>query len=112
MPVRKLREFLDHEGVKYVSIAHSPAYTAQEIAASAHVPGPELAKTVVIRLDGRTAMASGESRWVSSEAARLDVQRLRARQSAIVTGVGTVLADDPSLNVRLTAEELPGMEPG
>jgi diaminohydroxyphosphoribosylaminopyrimidine deaminase / 5-amino-6-(5-phosphoribosylamino)uracil reductase len=63
-------------------------------------------------LDGRTAMASGESRWVSSEAARLDVQRLRARQSAIVTGVGTVLADDPSLNVRLTAEELPGMEPG
>ena len=63
-------------------------------------------------LDGRTAMASGESRWISSAAARLDVQRLRARHSAILTGVGTLLADDPSLNVRLAAAELPGLEPG
>lgn len=51
-------------------------------------------------LDGRTAMASGESRWITGAAARHDVQRLRARSSAILTGVGTVLADDPSLNVR------------
>lgn len=51
-------------------------------------------------LDGRTAMASGESRWITSEAARADVQRLRARSSAIVTGSGTVLADDPALTVR------------
>ncbi len=57
-------------------------------------------------LDGRTAMASGESQWISSEASRLDVQRLRARSSAILTGIGTVLHDDPSMNVRLTAEEL------
>jgi diaminohydroxyphosphoribosylaminopyrimidine deaminase / 5-amino-6-(5-phosphoribosylamino)uracil reductase len=63
-------------------------------------------------LDGRTAMASGASRWISSEASRRDVQRLRARSSAILTGVETVLADDPSLDVRLTAAELPGMEPG
>jgi diaminohydroxyphosphoribosylaminopyrimidine deaminase / 5-amino-6-(5-phosphoribosylamino)uracil reductase len=63
-------------------------------------------------LDGRTAMASGESRWITSEEARLDVQRLRARHSVIVTGVATLLADDPSLNVRLTAEDLPGLEPG
>ncbi len=63
-------------------------------------------------LDGRTAMASGESRWITSEAARRDVQLLRARSSAIVTGVGTLLADDPSLNVRLGADELPGAEPG
>jgi diaminohydroxyphosphoribosylaminopyrimidine deaminase/5-amino-6-(5-phosphoribosylamino)uracil reductase len=63
-------------------------------------------------LDGRTAMASGESRWITSEAARRDVQFLRARSSAIVTGVGTLLADDPSLNVRLVADELPGAEPG
>ena len=63
-------------------------------------------------LDGRTAMASGESRWISSEASRADVQRLRARSSAIVTGAATVLADDPSLNVRLTATDLPGLEPG
>lgn len=60
-------------------------------------------------LDGRTALANGESQWISSEAARRDVQRLRAESSAIVTGIGTILADDPSLNVRLTAAELPGM---
>lgn len=57
MPVRKLREFLDGSGVKYVAIQHSPAYTAQEIAALAHVPGNELAKTVMVKLDGTMAMA-------------------------------------------------------
>jgi len=57
MPVQRLKEFLDREEVKYVSISHSPAYTAQEIAASAHVPGKELAKTVIVKLDGRMAMA-------------------------------------------------------
>ncbi len=62
-------------------------------------------------LDGRTAMANGESQWISSEAARRDVQRLRAASSAILTGIGTVLSDDPSLNVRLTADDLPGMKP-
>lgn len=60
-------------------------------------------------LDGRTALATGESKWITAEAARRDVQRWRARSSAIVTGLGTVLGDDPSLNVRLTAVELPGM---
>jgi diaminohydroxyphosphoribosylaminopyrimidine deaminase/5-amino-6-(5-phosphoribosylamino)uracil reductase len=52
-------------------------------------------------LDGRTAMADGESRWITGEAAREDVQRLRARVSAVATGFGTVLADDPRLDVRL-----------
>lgn len=56
---------------------------------------------LAMSLDGRTALASGESRWLTGEAARQDVQRLRARSSAILTGIGTVLADDPSLNVRL-----------
>ena len=51
-------------------------------------------------LDGRTALADGVSQWISGEAARADVQGLRARSSAILTGIGTVLADDPSLNVR------------
>jgi diaminohydroxyphosphoribosylaminopyrimidine deaminase/5-amino-6-(5-phosphoribosylamino)uracil reductase len=62
-------------------------------------------------LDGRTAMADGESRWITSAAARRDVQWLRARSSAIVTGVETVLADDPSLNVRLGADEMPALGP-
>jgi Ala-tRNA(Pro) deacylase len=57
MPVRKLKEFLDRENVKYVSVVHSPAYTAQEVAASAHVTGKELAKTVIVALDGEMAMA-------------------------------------------------------
>ena len=57
MPVKKLKEFLDENRVKYVTISHSLAYTAQEIAASAHVPGRELAKTVIVKVDGRMAMA-------------------------------------------------------
>jgi len=56
---------------------------------------------LAMSLDGRTAMASGQSQWITGSAARLDVQRLRARSDAIVTGIGTVLADDPSMNVRI-----------
>jgi len=62
-------------------------------------------------LDARTAMASGESKWITGDAARRDVQRLRARSSVIMTGIGTVLADDPSMNVRLEAQQLKGVEP-
>ncbi|MGF1612500.1 MAG: bifunctional diaminohydroxyphosphoribosylaminopyrimidine deaminase/5-amino-6-(5-phosphoribosylamino)uracil reductase RibD [Gammaproteobacteria bacterium] len=58
---------------------------------------------MAMSLDGRTAMASGESQWITGGPARQDVQRLRARSSAIVTGIGTVLADDPSLTVRWQA---------
>ena len=65
---------------------------------------------LAMSLDGRTATATGESQWITSEEARLDVQRLRARSSAILTGIGTVLADDPSLNVRLSPGELPGTD--
>ena len=57
MPVKKLKEFLDSNAIRYLSITHSPVYTAQEIAASAHIPGKELAKTVIVKLDGRMAMA-------------------------------------------------------
>ena len=56
MPVRKLKDYLNEQGVKYVCISHSPAYTAQEVAASAHVPGRELAKTVMVLVDGKPAM--------------------------------------------------------
>jgi diaminohydroxyphosphoribosylaminopyrimidine deaminase / 5-amino-6-(5-phosphoribosylamino)uracil reductase len=54
-----------------------------------------------VSLDGRTALASGESRWITSEAARADVQQWRARSSAILTSVATVIRDDPRLDVRL-----------
>ena len=57
-------------------------------------------------LDGRTALANGESRWITGDAARTDVHRLRARSSCLLTGRGTVLADDPGLDVRLDAAAL------
>jgi len=57
MPVTKLKDFLDEHRVKYVSVRHSTAYTAQEIAASAHVKGRNMAKTVVVRLSGKLAFA-------------------------------------------------------
>jgi Ala-tRNA(Pro) deacylase len=56
MPLQKLREFLDRHGAKYVTVSHSLAYTAQEIAASAHVSGREMAKTLMVKLDGRLVM--------------------------------------------------------
>jgi len=66
---------------------------------------PYIRCKLAMSLDGRTAMASGESQWITSTEARSDVQCLRARSSAIMTGAGTVLADDPRLSVRV--DELP-----
>jgi Ala-tRNA(Pro) deacylase len=57
VPVKKLKEFLDSHNVKYVIISHSPAYTSMEVAASAHIPGKEIAKTVMVKVDGEMAMA-------------------------------------------------------
>src|SRR5882724_2594137 len=57
MPVKKLKEFLDQHHVKYVSIVHSQTYTAQEVAASAHIPGKAMAKVVIVDLDERMVMA-------------------------------------------------------
>ena len=71
MPVRKLKEFLDGSGIKYVTINHSPAFTAQEIAASAHISGKELAKTVMVKIEGKMAMA------VLPASSRVDLHQLR-----------------------------------
>lgn len=57
MPVAKLKDFLDSHKIKYVTISHSAAYTAQEIAASSKIPGKELAKTVMVKINGEMAMA-------------------------------------------------------
>jgi len=61
---------------------------------------PWVTVKLAMSLDGRTALADGSSKWITGAAARLDVQKLRARQDAIITGIGTLLADDPSLTVR------------
>ena len=57
MATRRIKEFLDGNKVKYTMVSHSPAYSAQEVAASVHIPGRQLAKTVIVKLDGRLAMA-------------------------------------------------------
>jgi len=62
---------------------------------------PWLRVKLASSLDGRSAMASGDSKWISGEASRNDVQQWRARSGALLTGAGTVLADDPQLTVRL-----------
>ncbi|MHB8743655.1 MAG: bifunctional diaminohydroxyphosphoribosylaminopyrimidine deaminase/5-amino-6-(5-phosphoribosylamino)uracil reductase RibD [Sulfuricaulis sp.] len=61
---------------------------------------PYVRVKLAVSFDGRTALRDGESKWITGEAARADVQKWRARSTAILTGVGTVLQDDPSLNVR------------
>ena len=57
MPTQKLKDFLDSNGVKYIVMKHSEAYTAQEVAAAVHIDGKRIAKTVMVNLDGKMAMA-------------------------------------------------------
>ena len=71
MPVKKLKDFLDSHHTKYVTIRHSAAYTAQETAESAHIPGDEMAKTVMVKLDGEMALA------VLPASGRIDFEMLK-----------------------------------
>ncbi|RKD90697.1 aminoacyl-tRNA deacylase [Mangrovibacterium diazotrophicum] len=57
MPLKKLTDFLDRNNIEYITIRHSLAYNAQRIAATTHIPGKEIAKTVIVKIDGRLAMA-------------------------------------------------------
>lgn len=97
MPVKKLKEFLDQNGVKYVSVSHSPAFTAQEIAASAHIPGKELAKTVMVIIDGKMAMA------VVPASYNVDLSALEATAGS---GKVTLASEDEFKNL------FPDCEPG
>ncbi|HUG97900.1 MAG TPA: bifunctional diaminohydroxyphosphoribosylaminopyrimidine deaminase/5-amino-6-(5-phosphoribosylamino)uracil reductase RibD [Gammaproteobacteria bacterium] len=72
---------------------------------------PRVTVKIGASFDGRTAMASGESRWITSAEAREDVQRLRGESCAIVTGIGTVLGDDPRLDLRLPEAVTRGRQP-
>jgi Ala-tRNA(Pro) deacylase len=71
MPLQKLKDYLDKNKIRYVSIRHSTAYTASAVAASAHVKGKDLAKTVIVKLDGKMSMAVLPSKY------RVDLERLR-----------------------------------
>ncbi|MDO5651741.1 MAG: bifunctional diaminohydroxyphosphoribosylaminopyrimidine deaminase/5-amino-6-(5-phosphoribosylamino)uracil reductase RibD [Moraxella sp.] len=68
---------------------------------------PHVRLKIASSLDGRTAMASGESKWITGSTAREDVQRLRAKSGAIITGSGTIIADNPALSVRSTTLGVP-----
>jgi len=83
MPLTKLREFLDSHNLKYLVISHSVAYTAQGIAALVHLSGKKLAKTVIVRIDGKLAMA------VVPAAFHVDLDLLRAAAGARVVEVAT-----------------------
>ena len=97
MPSTKLKRFLDENRVRYVSIRHSPAFTAQETAASAHIPGRELAKTVMVKIDGTMAMA------VLAAPNRLDLELLRRAAGAR----SVALADEKEFS-----SAFPDCEPG
>jgi len=83
MPTKKLREFLDANKVKYRILTHSTAYTAQEIASLAHIRGQNLAKTVMVKVDGRMAMA------VLPGSRHVDLALLRAAARAKAAEVAT-----------------------
>jgi Ala-tRNA(Pro) deacylase len=101
MPVTRLKEYLDRNKVKYVSIRHSTAYTSQEIAASAHVKGRNLAKSVVVKLDGRMALAVLPAKF------QIDLARLRE-----AAGAGDVaLAEEAEFTEKFPACETGAMPP-
>ena len=80
MPAQRLKEYLDRQNIKYVSIQHSPAYTAQEVAASSHVPGRDFAKTVMVKIEGAMAMLvlpANRKVVLSDLREMLDVERVK-----------------------------------
>lgn len=101
MPARKLKEFLDSRGVRYVSIEHSPAFTAPEIAEAAHVAGSNFAKTVVVKLNGDMAMV------VLPANRKIVLSELRE----MMPGGKVELAGESEFNVRFPDCEVGAMPP-
>lgn len=101
MAVAKLKSFLDDHHVKYVVISHSKAFTAQEVAHAAHVPGKELAKTVVVRADNRLGMA------VLAASRHIDMHRL----SSGLDGAAVTLATEEEFKARFPNCETGAMPP-
>jgi len=101
MPVKKLVEFLDANNVRYVTIRHSSAFTAQEIAAKAHISGKEVAKTVMIKIEGKMAMA------VLPATADIDFDRLKE----IFRTTNVLLASEYEFKNRFPDCELGAMSP-
>lgn len=101
MPVKKLKEFLDSHKVKYVSTSHSPAFTAQEVAASAHVSGKQFAKTVIVKTDAGLIM------MVLPAHDQIDFAKLKE-----VTGSATVdLAPESEFKDKFSGCEVGAMPP-
>lgn len=90
MSVARLKDFLDSYGVRYIVISHSIAYTAQGIAALAHIPGKELAKTVIVKLDGKLAMA------VLPASRQVDLPSLRAAANTKTAELASEMEFRPS----------------
>ena len=101
MPVKKLKEYLNANKVKYVTISHSPAYTAREVAASTLVPRAEFAKTVLVNIDGKMAMA------VIPASRRLDLEQL----GLLVNAKKVVLASEQEFQGRFPDCEVGAMPP-
>jgi Ala-tRNA(Pro) deacylase len=101
MPTKKLREFLDGQGIPYVAISHAVAYTAKEIAALTHISNKELAKTVIVKIDSELAMA------VLPASYEVDLPSLRA-----ATGARSVsLAKESEFKDRFPECEIGAMPP-
>ena len=101
MPIKQLAEFLDGHHIKYTTISHSLAYTAQGVAALTHTPGEEMAKTVIVKIDGKLAMA------VLPASCHIDLAMLRAE-----TGAKTIsLANEADFVDQFPACETGAMPP-
>ncbi len=101
MPAKKLKEFLDENQVKYVTFTHSPAYTARQIAVSAHIPAKELAKSVILMADDRAVMV------VVPASQRVALGRMRK----IIGAEAVCLADESQFQALFPGCELGAMPP-